>query len=46
LVKEIELSRIVDKVQLENPKLKKDVKEKGLNLYMWDIGGQQDKLFN
>jgi small GTP-binding protein len=46
LIKEIELSRIVDKVQLEKPELKEDIKEKGLKLYMWDIGGQQDKLFS
>jgi len=26
--------------------LKKDIKEKGLNLYFWDIGGQEDKLFS
>jgi small GTP-binding protein len=46
LIKEIELSRIVDKAQLKKPELKEDIKEKGLKLYMWDIGGQQDKLFS
>ncbi|MHA1460577.1 MAG: Rab family GTPase [Promethearchaeota archaeon] len=46
LIKEIDLSKIVDKFQLEKPELKKDIKEKGLNLYFWDIGGQEDKLFS
>jgi len=46
LIKEIELSKIVDKIQLEKPELKKDIKEKGFKLYFWDIGGQQDKLYS
>ncbi|MHA2006445.1 MAG: Rab family GTPase [Promethearchaeota archaeon] len=45
LIKEIELSKVIDKLEIKNPKLKKDVKEKGFKLYFWDIGGQQDKLF-
>jgi small GTP-binding protein len=46
LIKEIDLSRIIDRLKLKNPKLKKDIKEKGFKLYFWDIGGQQDKLFS
>jgi len=46
LIKEIDLSKIVDKIQLEKPELKKDIKDKGFKLYFWDIGGQQDKLFS
>lgn len=45
LIKEIDLSRIIDKLKLKNPKLKKDIKEKGFKLYFWDIGGQTDKLW-
>jgi len=46
LIKEIDLSKIVDKLDLEKPELKKDIKEKGFKLYFWDIGGQQDKLYS
>jgi small GTP-binding protein len=46
LIKEIDLSKIVDKLQLKKPEVKKDIKEKGFKLYFWDIGGQQDKLFS
>ncbi len=46
LIKEIDLSKTVDKLQLENLELKKDIKEKGFKLYFWDIGGQQDKLYS
>jgi len=46
LIKEIDLSKIVDKIQLKKPELKKDIKEKGFKLYFWDIGGQPDKLFS
>lgn len=45
LINEIELSKVIDKLEIKNPKLQKDVKEKGFKLYFWDIGGQQDKLF-
>jgi len=40
------LSNVINKLKLENPELKKDIKEKGFKLYFWDIGGQQDKLFS
>jgi len=46
LIKEIDLSNIIDKLDIKNPNLKKDIKEKGFKLYFWDIGGQQDKLFS
>ncbi len=46
LIKEIDLSEIVDKLQLENPELRNDIKEKGFKLYFWDIGGQKDKIFS
>ncbi|MFX0000505.1 MAG: Rab family GTPase [Candidatus Hermodarchaeota archaeon] len=45
LIKEIELRRIIDTLKLKNPKLKKDIKQKGFKLYFWDIGGQTDKLW-
>lgn len=31
---------------MENPELKKDIKEKGLKLFFWDLGGQHDKLYS
>ena len=46
MIKEIELSKIVDRIQLENPELEQDIKEKGFKLFFWDIGGQEDKLFS
>ncbi|MFX1375861.1 MAG: Rab family GTPase [Promethearchaeota archaeon] len=46
LIKEIDLGIIIDKLDIKNPNLKKDIKEKGFKLYFWDIGGQQDKLFS
>jgi small GTP-binding protein len=46
LIKEIDLSAVIDKLSIENPNLKKDIKEKGFRLYFWDIGGQHDKLFS
>ena len=45
LVKEIDLGIIVDKLEISNPELKKDIKEKGFKLYFWDIGGQKHGLF-
>ncbi|MHA1471588.1 MAG: Rab family GTPase [Promethearchaeota archaeon] len=46
LIKEIDLSKIVDKLNLDKPELKEDIKQKGFKLFFWDIGGQQDKLFS
>ena len=34
----------MDKLELTNPRLRQDIKEKGFKLYFWDIGGQTDKL--
>ncbi|MFW9946781.1 MAG: Rab family GTPase [Candidatus Odinarchaeota archaeon] len=45
LIKEIDLSDIIDKINVSKPELKKDIKDKGFKLYFWDVGGQQDKLF-
>ncbi|MFX0003419.1 MAG: Rab family GTPase [Candidatus Hodarchaeota archaeon] len=45
LIKEIDLTKILDQLEIKNPKLKKDIKEKGFKLYFWDIGGQTDKLW-
>jgi len=46
LIKEIDLRKIIDKLDIKNPNLRKDIKEKGFKLYFWDIGGQHDKLFS
>lgn len=46
LIKEIDLVNIIDKLEIENLELKKDVKAKGFKLYFWDLGGQHDKLFS
>lgn len=46
LIKEIDLRKIIDKLDIKNPILRKDIKEKGFKLYFWDIGGQHDKLFS
>ena len=45
LIKEIDLKNVIDKIELKNHKLKKDIKQKGFKLYFWDIGGQTDKLW-
>ncbi len=45
LIKEIDLGKIIDKLELKSEELKADVKDKGFKLYFWDIGGQSDKLF-
>ncbi len=44
LIKEIELSKVINKFDTQNPNLKKDIKE--FKLYFWDLGGQHDKLFS
>ena len=35
----------MDKLELTNPRLRQDIKEKGFKLYFWDIGGQVQSLF-
>ena len=45
LIKEIVLNKIVEKLDLDNPNLKKDIKQKGFKLYFWDLGGQKHALF-
>ncbi len=44
LIKEIELSKVINKLNIKNFKSKKDVQE--FKLYFWDLGGQHDKLFS
>jgi small GTP-binding protein len=44
LIKEIEVSKVINKLQIKNPNLKKNMKE--FKLYFWDLGGQHDKLFS
>jgi len=44
LIKEIDMKNVIDKLDLINPKLKKDIKQKGFKLYFWDIGGQKPSL--
>jgi Ras-related protein Rab-1A len=46
LIKEIDLSSIINKLKISNPKLREDIENKGFKLYFWDIGGQPDKLFS
>lgn len=46
LIKEIDLNMIVDRLDIKNPNLKNDIKEKGFKLYFWDIGGQRQSLFS
>lgn len=45
LIKEIDLGKVIDKLNLKSEELKADIKKKGFKLYFWDIGGQTDKLF-
>ncbi len=45
LIKEIDLNSMIDEIELEDQELKESIKGKGLKLYLWDLGGQKDKLF-
>ncbi|MBN1215302.1 MAG: GTP-binding protein [Candidatus Lokiarchaeota archaeon] len=45
LVTEVDLTNIIDKLDKLDEELKEKVANKGLKIYFWDIGGQQDKLF-
>jgi len=45
LIKEIDLSHIIEKISIADKKLKEDIKKKGFKLYFWDIGGQKHSLF-
>jgi len=44
LIKEVDLTQVIKKVQNLNKDLKEKILEKGFKLYFWDIGGQSDKL--
>ncbi len=45
LIKEMVLNKIIEKLELNNPNLKEDIKKKGFKLYFWDLGGQKHALF-
>ncbi len=45
LIKEIDLHRILNKLDNKNPELIEKLKNKEFKLYFWDLGGQKDKLF-
>ncbi len=45
LIKEIDLTKIIDDIKIKDDKIKNSLKEKGIKLYLWDLGGQKDKLF-
>ena len=45
LIKEVDLKNVIDNLNLMNPNLTKDIKDKGFKLYFWDIGGQEQNLF-
>ncbi len=44
LVTEVDLTDIIDKLNNLDDDLREKVKNKGLKIYFWDIGGQTDKL--
>lgn len=46
LIKEIDLKIVIDKLNIKNPNLSHDIKDKGFKLYFWDLCGQHDKLFS
>ncbi len=45
VIKEIDLTKILDKLNAIDREKKSFVRDQGLKLYFWDIGGQSDKLF-
>ena len=45
LIKEIDLTPIIENIKIKDEKIKSSLKEKGIKLYLWDLGGQKDKLF-
>jgi small GTP-binding protein len=45
LIKEIDMSKVIHKLDIRNEELKADIEEKGFKLYFWDIGGQKTTLF-
>lgn len=45
LIKEIDLKKIIEKLNIEDEALKEEIKRKDFKLYYWDITGQKDKLF-
>jgi len=45
LIKEIDLTRIIDDIKIKDESIKSSLKQKGIKLYLWDLCGQHDKLF-
>ena len=45
LIKEIDLTKIMEVIKIKDEHIKNSLKEKGIKLYLWDLGGQKDKLF-
>ena len=45
LIKEVDLSNVIDKLNIEDEELVNKIKERRVVIFYWDIGGQHDKLF-
>ncbi|MFX0186310.1 MAG: Rab family GTPase [Candidatus Hodarchaeota archaeon] len=45
LIKEVDLSKVINKLNIEDEELISKIKERKVAIYYWDIGGQHDKLF-
>ena len=45
LIKEVDLSKVVDKLNIEDKELIGKIEERRVTIFYWDIGGQHDKLF-
>ncbi|MFW9898303.1 MAG: Rab family GTPase [Candidatus Thorarchaeota archaeon] len=45
LIKEVDLSNVIDKLNIEDEELISKIKEHKVVIFYWDIGGQHDKLF-
>jgi small GTP-binding protein len=43
-IKEVDLTHVIDKIKLDS-ELKKKIRKNGIKIYLWDVGGQSDKLF-
>lgn len=45
LIKEVDLSKVIDKLNIEDEELISKIEESSVKIFYWDIGGQHDKLF-
>lgn len=45
LIKEVDLSKVIDKLNIEDEELISKIEERRVTIFYWDIGGQHDKLF-